>query len=97
MPDARSDASAPVRHVVVVGGGIAGLAAAWTLHEEAGSGGPPLRVTVLEATGQVGGKLREVSREELTREAQKGFASRENFEKAAKLTQKNQACLSAAK
>ena len=58
MPDARSDASAPVRHVVVVGGGIAGLAAAWSLHEEAGRGGPPLRVTVLEATGQVGGKLR---------------------------------------
>ena len=58
MPDARSDASAPVRHVVVVGGGIAGLAAAWTLHEEAGRGGPALRVTVLEATGQVGGKLR---------------------------------------
>ena len=34
MPDARSDASAPVRHVVVVGGGIAGLAAAWSLHAD---------------------------------------------------------------
>jgi protoporphyrinogen/coproporphyrinogen III oxidase len=60
MPDARYDVSAPVRHVVVVGGGIAGLAAAWALHEQAGRGDRPvaLRVTVLEATGQVGGKLR---------------------------------------
>ena len=60
MPDAPYDVSAPVRHVVVVGGGIAGLAAAWSLHEEAGRGHRPvaLRVTVLEATGQVGGKLR---------------------------------------
>ncbi|MFC5641734.1 protoporphyrinogen oxidase [Kitasatospora cinereorecta] len=39
------------RHVVVVGGGIAGLAAAAFL-----SGGPD-RVTLLEASGRVGGKL----------------------------------------
>jgi oxygen-dependent protoporphyrinogen oxidase len=60
MPEARSDLSAPVRHVVVVGGGIAGLAAAWSLQDQAGRGDRPvaLRVTVLEATGQVGGKLR---------------------------------------
>ncbi len=39
--------------VVVVGGGIAGLAAAWAL-----SGGPrPVRVVVLEGSAQVGGKL----------------------------------------
>ena len=40
------------RHVVVVGGGIAGLAAAHAL----GSAG--VRVTVLEGSAQVGGKLR---------------------------------------
>ncbi|HSF27136.1 MAG TPA: protoporphyrinogen oxidase [Actinomycetes bacterium] len=38
--------------VVVVGGGIAGLAAAWYLSERAGR-----RVTVLEASPRVGGKL----------------------------------------
>jgi oxygen-dependent protoporphyrinogen oxidase len=45
----------PIRHVVVVGGGIAGLAAAWFLHRD---GGPGLRVTVLESSDAVGGKLR---------------------------------------
>ena len=49
-----------VRHVVVVGGGIAGLAAARALGEAARRAHLPgaLRVTVLEASGQVGGKLR---------------------------------------
>ena len=42
-------------HVVVVGGGISGLAAAWFLHRD---GPRDLRVTVLEQTAQVGGKLR---------------------------------------
>ncbi|WP_433362077.1 protoporphyrinogen oxidase [Streptosporangium sp. CA-115845] len=41
------------RHVVVVGGGIAGLAAAWHLRQ----GGENLRVTVLEGAPRVGGKL----------------------------------------
>ncbi|WP_030672967.1 NAD(P)/FAD-dependent oxidoreductase [Streptomyces rimosus] len=40
------------RHVVVIGGGIAGLAAA---HRLTGAG---LRVTLLESTGRLGGKLR---------------------------------------
>jgi oxygen-dependent protoporphyrinogen oxidase len=44
------------RHVVVVGGGIAGLAAAYFLRRDSAPG--TVRVTVLEATGQVGGKLR---------------------------------------
>jgi protoporphyrinogen/coproporphyrinogen III oxidase len=43
------------RHVVVVGGGISGLAAAWFLTRD---GGPNLRVTLLEAATQIGGKLR---------------------------------------
>jgi protoporphyrinogen/coproporphyrinogen III oxidase len=41
------------RHVVVVGGGIAGLAAAWQLRR----GDPGLRVTVLEGAPRIGGKL----------------------------------------
>lgn len=47
--------SSPRRHVVVVGGGIAGLAAARFLGDV---GGDALRVTVLEGSSQVGGKLR---------------------------------------
>jgi oxygen-dependent protoporphyrinogen oxidase len=42
------------RHVVVVGGGIAGLAAAWHLRQEDDG----LTVTVLEGSSRVGGKLR---------------------------------------
>src|SRR5450756_1090854 len=38
-------------HVVVVGGGIAGLAAAFFLRDE------PVRVTVLEGSPRLGGKL----------------------------------------
>ncbi|MCU0266912.1 MAG: protoporphyrinogen oxidase [Actinomycetia bacterium] len=45
----------PVPHVVVVGGGIAGLAAAWFLGQRAAGA---VRVTVLEAGPVVGGKLR---------------------------------------
>jgi protoporphyrinogen/coproporphyrinogen III oxidase len=40
-------------HVVVVGGGVAGLAAAWFLLD----GGRAARVSVLEASGRLGGKL----------------------------------------
>ena len=43
------------RHVVVVGGGISGLAVAWFLRQD---GPEDLQVTVLEASEQVGGKLR---------------------------------------
>src|SRR6201996_6413731 len=38
-------------HVVIVGGGIAGLAAAFSLRDE------PVRVTVLEGAPRLGGKL----------------------------------------
>jgi oxygen-dependent protoporphyrinogen oxidase len=42
------------RHVAVVGGGIAGLAAAFYLARQ---GGPGLRVTVFESAPRIGGKL----------------------------------------
>ena len=42
------------RHVVIVGGGIAGLAAAWFLRQGAGE---RVRVTVLEGSPRLGGKL----------------------------------------
>ncbi|GAA0976758.1 hypothetical protein GCM10009555_036830 [Acrocarpospora macrocephala] len=42
------------RHVVIVGAGIAGLAAAWFLRS---AGGPRLRITVLEGASRIGGKL----------------------------------------
>jgi protoporphyrinogen/coproporphyrinogen III oxidase len=44
----------PPRHVVVVGGGISGLAAAWFLHRD---GPSDLTVTVLEGSTAIGGKL----------------------------------------
>ncbi|MET9856234.1 protoporphyrinogen oxidase [Streptomyces sp. NPDC006450] len=50
--DTRTDRPAPAGHVVVIGGGIAGLAAA---HRLLGQG---LRVTLLEAGPRLGGKLR---------------------------------------
>ncbi|MGH3343848.1 MAG: protoporphyrinogen oxidase [Carbonactinosporaceae bacterium] len=43
------------RHVVVVGGGIAGLTAAWFLRRDGGDG---VHVTVLEGSPALGGKLR---------------------------------------
>ncbi len=45
------------RHVAVVGGGIAGLTAAWALRSGAGPAGP-VRVTLLETSDRLGGKLR---------------------------------------
>ncbi|NBM18130.1 protoporphyrinogen oxidase [Streptomyces sp. GC420] len=45
-------------HVVVVGGGIAGLAAAARLGGAAGGTGVSARVTLLEAADRLGGKLR---------------------------------------
>ena len=52
------EGSGELRHVVVVGGGITGLAAACALRDGSGVGtGPgPVRVTVLEASGQIGGE-----------------------------------------
>jgi oxygen-dependent protoporphyrinogen oxidase len=55
---AAPDPSAPPPHVVVVGGGISGLAAARALHDGARRVALSLRVTVVEGSGQLGGKLR---------------------------------------
>ncbi|MEU2794310.1 FAD-dependent oxidoreductase [Streptomyces sp. NPDC007100] len=52
VPSTTTAPPALPRHVVVIGGGIAGLAAA---HRLTGAG---LRVTLLESTGRLGGKLR---------------------------------------
>jgi oxygen-dependent protoporphyrinogen oxidase len=50
-----SESDRPDRHLVVVGGGIAGLCAAWAARRD---GPPGLRITVVEQSGQTGGKLR---------------------------------------
>lgn len=47
-----SDPSAPASHVAVVGGGIAGLTAAFRLRRQG------VRVTLVEAAAELGGKLR---------------------------------------
>src|SRR5579863_592724 len=51
MADNRQDQAARTPHVVIVGGGMAGLTAAFFLKDE------PVRVTVLEASDRLGGKL----------------------------------------
>jgi len=47
----------PAKHVAVVGGGIAGLTAAFSLHEQAAGAGLPLTCTLLEAGSDWGGKI----------------------------------------
>ncbi len=49
--------SGPPRHVVVVGGGITGLAAALAICDRTAHLTVPTRVTVLELSGRFGGKL----------------------------------------
>ncbi|HEY7091947.1 MAG TPA: protoporphyrinogen oxidase [Ktedonobacterales bacterium] len=45
-------------HVVIVGGGIAGLSAAWYLQQEATRQSIPVRYTLLETSERWGGKIR---------------------------------------
>jgi protoporphyrinogen/coproporphyrinogen III oxidase len=59
----------PVRHAVVVGGGIAGLAAAWFLQRQRATDGDDFRITLLEASDRPGGKLQTIHQDGLTIEA----------------------------
>src|ERR1700731_3000220 len=54
--DGMTTSGSSARHVVIVGGGIAGLAAAFYLRD-AMVDGAPVRVTVLEGSPKLGGKL----------------------------------------
>lgn len=56
MPAARIEGRA--RRVVIVGGGIAGLSAAWYLERTAAERGLPLEYTLLERSDRWGGKVR---------------------------------------
>ena len=47
----------PAKHVAIVGGGIAGLAAAFSLYEQAAGVGLPLTCTLIEAGRDWGGKI----------------------------------------
>lgn len=51
------------RRVVVIGGGISGLAAAFRIRESAGSTGQEVDLTVLEGEKRLGGKIRTVREE----------------------------------
>jgi protoporphyrinogen/coproporphyrinogen III oxidase len=68
--------SAP--RVIVVGGGITGLSAAFTLHEEARRLGAPLDLTVLEAAAAPGGHAQTIEADGFLIEAgPNGFLNRE--------------------
>lgn len=53
-----SPRDAAARRVVVLGGGITGLAAAWELTRRARADGRPVAVVLLEAAERLGGKIR---------------------------------------
>ena len=58
-----------MKRVVVIGGGISGLAAAWAAHEEIEQLGVEASVLLLEREDTVGGKARTRVRGEWTVEA----------------------------
>lgn len=45
------------RHVVIIGGGIAGMSAAWTVQTQAAADGANVRYSLLEAADRWGGKI----------------------------------------
>jgi oxygen-dependent protoporphyrinogen oxidase len=52
-----SSENGKARHVVIIGGGIAGLSTAWYLQKQAAEKGLALRCTVLEKSARWGGKI----------------------------------------
>ena len=56
-------------HVVIVGGGLSGLSAAFFLSRRASQEHPSLKITVLEASDRFGGVLRTLTHEHLRMEA----------------------------
>jgi len=52
-----SPAEVYAKHIVIIGGGITGLSAAWTLQRKAAEEGIVLRYTLLEASDRWGGKV----------------------------------------
>lgn len=56
-PQTLTAPSPDKRHVVIVGGGISGLSAAWYLQREAQHNGTAVSFTVLEASDRWGGKI----------------------------------------
>ena len=57
MSEDISNKPAP-RRVIVVGGGITGLSAAYSLQERAAQGGKPVEIVLLEGDDRLGGKIR---------------------------------------
>jgi protoporphyrinogen/coproporphyrinogen III oxidase len=60
QPEPYCDARAELRaakHIVIVGGGIAGLSAAWYLQQEAAQHDLPIRYTLVEESSRWGGKV----------------------------------------
>ena len=57
------DASAETKRVVIVGGGITGLSAAFYLQKEAREKGLPVEVILIEASNRLGGKIQTVRRD----------------------------------
>ncbi len=58
MPAPQSKPLPEAPRVVIIGGGITGLAAAYRLQEEARAQRHPLAITLLEQAGRLGGKIR---------------------------------------
>ncbi len=52
-----------MKHVIVVGGGITGLSAAYYLQRMAANQGVTLRITLLEQTNRLGGKIETIRRD----------------------------------
>src|SRR5690606_36382007 len=53
-----------IKHVVVVGGGITGLSAAYYMKKYSEDRGIPLKLTVVEKSEQMGGKIRTLRRDD---------------------------------